>query len=89
MTDKQPEALWIAKYFDDVEISSHRTRYGTPIHMAAAAELRRQHEVIDDLCEALTPFVLTNSSDYFVSQTVRSSNIAKARAAIQKAKEKA
>ena len=43
MTDKQPEALRLAEMFDCFERSSHRTKGGQPLHIAAALELRRLH----------------------------------------------
>ena len=48
----QPEALRLADYFDRFEKSSHRTEDGEPLHVAAAAELRRLHEVNAELLEA-------------------------------------
>jgi hypothetical protein len=53
MTDKQPEALRLADYFDRFERSSHQTEDGEPLHIAAAAELRRLHEVNAQLVEML------------------------------------
>jgi hypothetical protein len=46
MTDKQPEALILADAIED----------GSEAHDKAAAELRRQHEVIQTLTNALEAF---------------------------------
>lgn len=47
METNQPEALRIADYFDMFRTSSHALADGTPLHVAAAAELRRQHALLN------------------------------------------
>jgi len=74
----QPEALRLA---DALEV---RGFLGTTAS-DAAAELRRLHVVNADLVDALSPFVLANSSEEFVTLVVRSKDITKARTAIAKA----
>ena len=50
MTDKQPEALRLADAFG----IPHRTGLPIALHVEAAAELRRLHEVNAELVEALS-----------------------------------
>lgn len=57
----------------------------TDVIKAKGAELRRQIEVNMSLMDALSPFVLANSSEEFVTLVVRSSDITKARTAIARA----
>ena len=45
MTDKQPEALRLARYLE--------IPYASPTRLEAAAELRRQHALIAELVQAL------------------------------------
>ena len=82
MTDKQPEALSIAKRLKDQQ---------QPLSLAlrhkAAAELRRLHEVNAELVEALNYFMLSveNSSHLDARIGFISGAFDRARAAIAKA----
>ena len=51
---KQPEALRLADLFDRFEKSSHLFDDGRPLHVVAAAELRRLHEVKKELVAVLS-----------------------------------
>jgi hypothetical protein len=45
----ESKALDLADYFEQFRTSSHRTADKEPLHLAAAAELRRQHAEIESL----------------------------------------
>ena len=62
MTDKQPEALRLADAFG----IPHWTGLPIALHVEAAAELRRLHEVNAELVEALE--TLANNLGEFASQ---------------------
>jgi hypothetical protein len=66
MNGQKPEALRLADYFDRFEKSSHRTEDGEPLHVAAAAELRRLHEVNAELVEALRQLIDDIDSEAFL-----------------------
>ena len=75
MTDKQPKALSLADWLDEVNAVPH------PIHTkSAAAELRRLHEVNAELVEALC-VVIRGVPDTW-------DGVKQAKAVLDKAKEK-
>ena len=53
MKTGQSEALELAVLFEAFRSSSHKFYDGRPLHLVAAAELRRLHEVNADLIDAL------------------------------------
>ena len=87
MTDKQPEALRIADAFG----IPHWTGLPIALHVEAAAELRRLHEVNAELVGALEEAAENiaewgaYASEYFQNKYDLQGDIDKARAALHKA----
>ena len=74
MTDKQPEALWLADWLDDDACDLQTPR-------DAAAELRRLHEVNAVLLEALDKLARLGNGDRYgnsIGNTIAQEAIAKA-----------
>ena len=90
----QPEALRLAQYFEGFNTSGHVWHDGQPLHLAAAAELRRLHEVNQQLLDALRwidsrcPVVMVNSPLHEIHREIAHDAGACARAALTKVQEK-
>ena len=73
----QPDALQIADRLRD--------GWGLELRREAEAELRRLHAQRDALLEALEVFTERSSSEEFITITVRTAHVERARVAIAKA----